>query len=210
MTHTCYIPSPAFPLLSRLVYPLISTDSYQIPTNANPNSRPTPKTCSPCGFPCLRYWKFHPSSTSSQESSSHTPHPINQEIMSVLHTHTYIHIHSLRYSLSTHHMPGMFLNTWVHEKKEKKKSLPSTFLIWKRGSIENLKQTLTSMVKYWTLPWWKKEMARKSTCPVPILPESPVVFSQYSKARKETEGITSGMEDVKQFIHEHDSGCRKS
>ena len=53
-------------------------------------------------------------------------------------------------------------------------------------------------------------MARKSTCTASILPESPVAFSQYSKARKEAEGITSGMEDVKQFIHKHDSVCRKS
>lgn len=86
------MPSTTFPPTSRLVYPLTSTDSYtgSVTGISHPNQIQTPDQPLKPAHPAVFSVSIieNPILPAPQILF---PHPINQEIMSVLHTHSFIH-----------------------------------------------------------------------------------------------------------------------
>ena len=131
--------------LSTYLQTCVSTDfhwliywlcNWHLTSQPNPNSWPTPKTCSPCGFLCLNYRKSHSPSSSNPLPTS------NKSRDHVSATHTFIHSHIL----SIHHMSCMILNIWVPEKKEMK-ILPFNFLNLIKGIYRKPKANITKCSK---------------------------------------------------------------
>lgn len=202
------MPSPAFPLTSRLVYPLTSTDSYtgSVTGISHPNQIQNPDQPLKPAHPMVFSVSIieNPILPAPQIL---LPHPINQDIMSVLHTHSFIHSFIHSDILSTHHMSSMILNTQVHEKKETK-ILPFNFLNLTKGIYRKPKANVTECGEILDFPSDRRS-ARESICTISMLPGSPAAFSQYRKVRKETDG-TERNGRCKTAYSQRESACRKA
>lgn len=195
------MPSPAFPLTSRLVYPLTSTDSYtgSVTGISHPNQIQNPDQPLKPAHPTVFSVSIieNPILPAPQTL---LPHPINQDIMSVLHTHTHTFIHSFIHSdiLSTHHMSSMILNTQVHEKKETK-ILPFNFLNLTKGIYRKPKANVTECGEILDFPS-DRRTARKPICTISMLPEVLQLLAGTGRQEKKQTAL-SGMDDAKRLIH---------